>query len=76
MAKTKRKKLNIIRSGMGSFQYIKEHKSKGIFYTVEPKTSKVILIENIAKYKESMFDNVEELEKYIRENYSAKEWDI
>ena len=64
------------RSGIGSISYIRSHHSKGLFYCPDPKVNKIILIENIKEYKESLFDSIEDLEKYLTTKYINIEWYI
>ena len=68
MKKGKKEKINIIRSGEGSFELVRKNKSKGIFYCID-KSGKIYLIDNIIHKRENSFNNIDEFKRYIEDNY-------
>ena len=69
MRKSKNKeKVNVIMSCKGSIDYIRTHKSKGVFYCPDY-DGKILLVENVKGYKEHFFNTDTELIKYIKEVY-------
>ena len=68
MKKSKTSDITVKMGGKGSLNYVKEHKSKGIFYCPNY-DGKVFLIENVDKYKEAFFDSMQDLEEYLARKY-------
>lgn len=64
------------RSGIGSMSYIRSHHTRGLFYCPDPKTGKINLIESLKGFKESSFNSIEDLEKYLITKYRNIEWYI
>ena len=63
-------KVKIIRSGAGSFDFVRTHKSKGIFYCVDDETGVITLLDNMIKNKEVSFNSFDDFAKYVEENYN------
>ena len=68
---TSKNNIYIVRSCKGSIEQIRKNKtSRGVFFCEDyPEKGKVILIENVKGYKESIFDSLEEVSNYIDERY-------
>lgn len=59
---TNPKEITISFAGIGSYNYIKEHGEKGLFWTIS-QDGKYLLLDTRTKLKESSFDTISEMQE-------------
>ena len=66
---TQDEKLRLIYACKGSMEYVKNNKSKGLFYCIDNTTGSVEFVDNIIKREHKMFDNYDEFMTYVNKEY-------